>query len=110
MDRKPFGAAQVGRCVKLSLLDRSRTRAGQPEGAALTHTVERAVAAERLGYSRFWVAEHHGGAGTASGAPAVLLAAIGARAAAIRLGSGGVMLPNHQPLIVAEQFLMLAAL
>jgi luciferase family oxidoreductase group 1 len=96
--------------VRLSLLDRSRTRAGQPEGAALTHTAERAVAAERLGYSRFWVAEHHGVPGIASGAPAVLLAAIGARTAAIRLGSGGVMLPNHQPLVVAEQFLMLAAL
>jgi luciferase family oxidoreductase group 1 len=72
--------------------------------------VERAVAAERLGYSRFWVAEHHGVPGIASGAPALLLAAIGARTAAIRLGSGGVMLPNHQPLVVAEQFLMLAAL
>jgi luciferase family oxidoreductase group 1 len=96
--------------VRLSLLDRSRTRAGQPEGVALTHTVERAVAAEQLGYSRFWVAEHHGVPGIASGAPAVLLAAIGARTAAIRLGSGGVMLPNHQPLVVAEQFLMLAAL
>jgi luciferase family oxidoreductase group 1 len=96
--------------VRLSLLDRSRTRAGHPEGAALTHTVERAVAAERLGYSRFWVAEHHGVPGIASGAPAVLLAAIGAHTATIRLGSGGVMLPNHQPLVVAEQFLVLAGL
>jgi luciferase family oxidoreductase group 1 len=96
--------------VRLSLLDRSRTRTGQPESAALTHTVERAVGAERLGYFRFWVAEHHAVPGIASGAPAVLLAAIGARTAAIRLGSGGVMLPNHQPLVVAEQFLMLAAL
>src|SRR4051812_15225242 len=110
MDRKPPGASPVGWCVRLSLLDRSRTRAGQPEGAALTHTVERAVGAERLGYSRFWVAEHHGVPGIASGAPAVLLAAIGARTAAIRLGSGGVMLPNHQPFVVAEQFLMLAGL
>ncbi|RBY80763.1 MsnO8 family LLM class oxidoreductase [Blastococcus sp. TF02A-26] len=96
--------------MRLSLLDRSRTRAGSPEGAALGHTVERAVAAERLGYARFWVAEHHGVPGIASGAPAVLLAAIGARTATIRLGSGGVMLPNHQPLVVAEQFLMLAGL
>nr|WP_216653938.1 MsnO8 family LLM class oxidoreductase [Nocardioides sp. zg-DK7169] len=92
------------------MLDRSRTRAGQPEGAALTQTVERAVAAERLGYHRFWVAEHHGVPGIASGSPAVLLAAIGARTSRIRLGSGGVMLPHHQPLVVAEQFLMLAAL
>jgi luciferase family oxidoreductase group 1 len=96
--------------VRLSLLDRSRTRAGQPEGAALTHTVERAVAAERLGYHRFWAAEHHGVPGVASGAPAVLLAAVGAHTATIRLGSGGVMLPHHQPIIVAEQFLMLAGL
>lgn len=108
--RKPSGASPVGAGVRLSLLDRSRTRAGQPEGAALTHTVERAVGAEQLGYSRFWVAEHHGVPGIASGAPAVLLAAIGARTSAIRLGSGGVMLPNHQPLVVAEQFLMLAGL
>jgi luciferase family oxidoreductase group 1 len=108
--RKPPGVPPVGRCVRLSLLDRSRTRAGQPEGAALAHSVERAVGAEQLGYSRFWVAEHHGVPGIASGAPAVLLAAIGARTATIRLGSGGVMLPNHQPLVVAEQFLMLAGL
>jgi luciferase family oxidoreductase group 1 len=96
--------------VRLSLLDRSRTRAGHPEADALTHTVERATTAEELGYSRFWVAEHHGVPGIASGAPAVLLAAVGARTSRIRLGSGGVMLPNHQPLVVAEQFLMLAAL
>ena len=96
--------------MRLSLLDRSRTRAGHPEGAALRHTVERAVAADRLGYSRFWVAEHHGVPGVASGAPAVLLAAVGAHTTAIRLGSGGVMLPNHQPIVVAEQFLMLAGL
>ncbi|WP_101524807.1 MsnO8 family LLM class oxidoreductase [Nocardioides houyundeii] len=96
--------------MKLSLLDRSRTRAGEPERLALSHTVERAVAAEQLGYGRFWVAEHHGVPGIASGAPAVLLAAVGARTATIRLGSGGVMLPNHQPVVVAEQFLMLAAL
>ncbi|MGY1815726.1 MsnO8 family LLM class oxidoreductase [Blastococcus sp. SYSU D00820] len=96
--------------MRLSLLDRSRTRAGWPEAAALGHTVERAVAAERLGYERFWVAEHHGVPGIASGAPAVLLAAVGAATSTIRLGSGGVMLPNHQPLVVAEQFLMLAAL
>ena len=74
------------------------------------HTVERAVAVEGLGYHRFWVAEHHGVPGVASGAPAVLLAAVGAHTATIRLGSGGVMLPHHQPMVVAEQFLMLAGL
>lgn len=96
--------------MRLSLLDRSRTRAGFPEAAALSHSVERAVAVERLGYHRFWVAEHHGVPGVASGAPAVLLAAIGPHTSTIRLGSGGVMLPHHQPLLVAEQFLMLAGL
>ncbi|MGP5005870.1 MsnO8 family LLM class oxidoreductase [Brachybacterium tyrofermentans] len=96
--------------MRLSLLDRSRTRHGRPEGAALEHSVERAIAAESAGYERFWVAEHHTVPGIASGSPAVLLAAIGARTSRIRLGSGGVMLPNHRPLVVAEQFRMLAAL
>ncbi|MGY0386265.1 LLM class flavin-dependent oxidoreductase [Nocardioides sp. WG-D5] len=96
--------------VRLSMLDRSRTRTGYPEGAALTHTIERAVAAERLGYHRFWVAEHHAVPGIASGAPPVLIGALGAHTSTIRLGSGGVMLPHHQPLVVAEQFLMLDAL
>jgi luciferase family oxidoreductase group 1 len=96
--------------VRLSLLDRSRTRAGRPDAEALEATVARAVHAERLGYERFWVAEHHGVPGIASGTPAVLLAAIGARTSRIRIGSGGVMLPLHQPLVVAEQFLLLDAL
>lgn len=96
--------------MKLSILDRSRTRAGRPEAEGLTGSIERAVNAERLGYERFWVAEHHAVPGIASGSPPVLLAAIGARTHRIRLGSGGVMLPHHQPLVVAEQFLMLEAL
>ena len=96
--------------MRLSLLDRSRTRYGQPEAAALEHSVQRAIDVEQLGYERFWVAEHHAVPGIASGAPAVLLAAVGARTERIRLGSGGVMLPNHRPLVVAEQFRMLAAL
>ena len=96
--------------MKLSLLDRSRTRAGRPEAEGLTGSIDRAINAERLGYDRFWVAEHHAVPGIASGSPPVLLAAIGARTDRIRLGSGGVMLPHHQPLVVAEQFLMLEAL
>lgn len=83
---------------------------GRPEAEGLTGSVERAVHAEALGYERFWVAEHHAVPGIASGSPPVLLAAIGARTHHIRIGSGGVMLPNHQPLVVAEQFLMLDAL
>ncbi|PWH07633.1 LLM class flavin-dependent oxidoreductase [Brachybacterium endophyticum] len=96
--------------MRISLLDRSRTRDGRPEPVALRDSVERAVSAESQGYHRFWVAEHHGVPGIASGSPAVLLAAAGQRTTTIRLGSGGVMLPNHRPLVVAEQFLMLEGL
>ncbi|MGY1639032.1 MsnO8 family LLM class oxidoreductase [Geodermatophilus sp. SYSU D00742] len=95
---------------RLSLLDRSRTRIGEPDAAALTGTVARGVRAEQLGFDRFWVAEHHGVPGVAGAAPAVLLAAVAGRTTTIRLGSAGVMLPHHQPLVVAEQFATLSAL
>jgi luciferase family oxidoreductase group 1 len=95
--------------MQLSLLDRARTRVGEPDAAALTGAVERAVDAERLGVSRFWVAEHHGVPGIAGSAPAVLLAAVAGRTTTIRLGSAGVMLPHHQPLVVAEQFATVSA-
>ncbi|PZA19966.1 LLM class flavin-dependent oxidoreductase [Modestobacter versicolor] len=94
---------------RLSLLDRARTRSGEPDPDALAGTVERAVAAERLGYARFWVAEHHGVPGIAGSAPAVLLAAVAGRTTTVRLGSAGVMLPHHQPLVVAEQFATVSA-
>lgn len=96
--------------VKLSLLDRSRTRAGRSDAAAIDATVSRALNAEALRYHRFWVAEHHAVPGVASSSPPVLLAALGARTSRMRLGAGGVMLPLHQPLVVAEQFLLLEAL
>ncbi|WP_460681989.1 MsnO8 family LLM class oxidoreductase [Nesterenkonia populi] len=108
--RNIWCAGQVAPDVKLSLLDRSRTRVGYAEGEALHHTVERAVRAEELGYHRLWTAEHHAVPGVATGAPAVLMAAAAARTSRIRIGSGGVMLPHHQPLVVAEQFLMLEGL
>ena len=95
--------------MRLSLLDRSRTRAGEPDALALTGTVERAVRAEQLGYDRVWVAEHHGVPGVAGSAPAVLLAAVAGRTTSVRIGSAGVMLPHHQPLVVAEQFATLTA-
>ncbi|MDQ0364460.1 MsnO8 family LLM class oxidoreductase [Catenuloplanes indicus] len=94
---------------RLSLLDRSRTRTGEAEPDALRGTVTRAAHAERLGYERFWVAEHHGVPGIAGAAPAVLLAAIAGATSAIRIGSAGVMVPHHQPLVVAEQFATLSA-
>ncbi|BAL88348.1 putative luciferase-like monooxygenase [Actinoplanes missouriensis 431] len=93
----------------LSLLDRSRTRAGETETAALRGTVARASHAEQNGYDRFWVAEHHGVPGIAGAAPAVLLTAVAGATSRIRLGSAGVMLPHHQPLVVAEQFATLSA-
>ncbi|WP_309133959.1 MsnO8 family LLM class oxidoreductase [Cellulomonas sp.] len=93
----------------LSLLDRSRTRVGEDDAAALRGTVARATRAEGLGYARFWVAEHHGVPGVAGAAPAVLLAAVAGATTTIRLGSAGVMLPHHQPLVVAEQFTTLSA-
>ncbi|HEV7870143.1 MAG TPA: MsnO8 family LLM class oxidoreductase [Modestobacter sp.] len=95
--------------MRLSLLDRSRTRVGEPDAAALAGSLERAVYAEQLGFDRFWVAEHHGVPGVAGAAPAVVLAAIAGRTTTIRLGSAGVMLPHHQPLVVAEQFATLTA-
>ncbi|EKA60364.1 hypothetical protein B277_13299 [Janibacter hoylei PVAS-1] len=96
--------------IPISLLDRSRTRAGEPAARALRDTVERARRAEELGFGRIWVAEHHAVPGIASGSPPLLMAAIAARTARIRVGSGGVMLPNHRPIVVAEQAKMLAAL
>jgi len=76
----------------------------------MAESTELAVAAERLGYHRFWVAEHHGIPAVASSAPAVLVAHLAAHTTAIRVGSGGVMLPNHAPLVIAEQFATLEAL
>ncbi len=94
----------------LSVLDLSTVAEGATSGQALADTTSLAQAAEELGYTRFWVAEHHNMATVASTVPAVLLAHLGAATSRIRLGSGGVMLPNHAPLAVAEQFAMLEAL
>ncbi|MFC3500357.1 LLM class flavin-dependent oxidoreductase [Micromonospora krabiensis] len=96
--------------VPLSVLDLAPVAAGSSAGEALRHTTELARRTEELGYHRFWVAEHHNMPGIASSAPAVLLAHLAAATSTIRLGSGGVMLPNHAPLVVAEQFGTLEAL
>ncbi len=96
--------------MRVSLLDRSRTRDGESDAETITTTVERAVRADELGFHRFWTAEHHAVPGIASSAPAVLLAAIGARTSRIRLGTGGIMVPNHSPLVIAEQAMLLEAL
>jgi luciferase family oxidoreductase group 1 len=93
-----------------SVLDLSTVSAERTSAEALADTTVLAREAERLGYLRFWVAEHHNMATVASTSPAVLLAHLGASTSSIRLGSGGVMLPNHAPLVIAEQFAMLEAL
>ncbi|MGC4805872.1 LLM class flavin-dependent oxidoreductase [Micromonospora sp. DT233] len=96
--------------VPLSVLDLAPVAANGTVGEALRHTTELARRTEELGYRRFWVAEHHNMPSIASSAPAVLLAHLAAHTSTIRLGSGGVMLPNHAPLVVAEQFGTLEAL
>ncbi|MGW5370002.1 MsnO8 family LLM class oxidoreductase [Streptomyces sp. NPDC004009] len=96
--------------TRFSVLDRSRTRAGRPPAEALRDTVALAREAEGLGYHRFWVSEHHGVPGVAGSAPTVLAAAVAAATRTVRVGTGGVMLPNHQPLVVAEQFGVLESL
>lgn len=96
--------------LRLSLLDRSRTRHDEPHHVALEATLRRAERADELGFHRFWTAEHHAVPGIASGNPPLLITAAAARTRRIRLGSGGVMLPNHRPMIVAEQFAMLEAM
>ncbi|MFF0413770.1 MsnO8 family LLM class oxidoreductase [Kitasatospora sp. NPDC004745] len=96
--------------MRLSVLDRSRTRQGEEPAQALRDTVAFAQEAEQLGYHRFWVSEHHGVPGVAGSAPTVLAAAVAAATTRIRVGTGGVMLPNHRPMVVAEQFGVLASL
>ncbi|MFE2214301.1 LLM class flavin-dependent oxidoreductase [Streptomyces canus] len=96
--------------TRFSVLDRSRTREGGTNARALQDTVRLARELEGLGYHRFWVSEHHGVPGVAGSAPTVLAAAVAAATDTIRVGTGGVMLPNHQPLVVAEQFGVLESL
>jgi luciferase family oxidoreductase group 1 len=96
--------------VPLSVLDLATVGEGISSGDALRATLDLARRTEELGFTRFWVAEHHNMPGVASSSPPVLIASIAAATERIRVGSGGVMLPNHAPLVVAEQFGMLEAL
>ena len=94
----------------LSILDLAPIVAGSDAASALRHSIALARHAEALGYQRYWVAEHHNMAGIASSATAVLIGQIAAATERIRVGSGGIMLPNHAPLTIAEQFGTLATL
>ncbi|MEO6152010.1 MAG: LLM class flavin-dependent oxidoreductase [Croceibacterium sp.] len=90
--------------IPLSVLDLVPIREGGGVSQALAETGKLAATAEQAGYKRFWVAEHHATPGIAGGATAVVLAHIGHATSTIRIGSGGIMLPNHNPFVIAEQF------
>ncbi|MFD5692744.1 LLM class flavin-dependent oxidoreductase [Streptomyces rubiginosohelvolus] len=104
------GAAAGTTTVPLSVLDLVTVGQGRTATQALRTSVEIAKLTESRGFHRFWVAEHHSMPGVASSSPAVILAHIAAHTERIRLGSGGVMLPNHAPLVIAEQFGTLEAM
>ncbi|WP_238364928.1 LLM class flavin-dependent oxidoreductase [Mesobacterium pallidum] len=96
--------------IPYSLLDLSPVPEGKTTAEALQSTLELAPHAEALGYNRYWLAEHHGMVGIASAATAVLIGQVAAVTKTIRVGAGGIMLPNHAPMVVAEQFGTLAEL
>ena len=96
--------------IPLSVLDLSPVPTGSKPSQALHETIELARSAEAAGYHRFWLAEHHNIPSVASSTPEVMIAAVAAATSSIRVGSGGIMLPNHSPLKVAETFRVLAGL
>jgi luciferase family oxidoreductase group 1 len=103
-DRPESPRITMSKPLSFSVLDLAWIPQGSSPADALNHSRELAQHAERLGYHRYWVAEHHNMSGVASCATAVVLSHIGAATSTIRIGAGGVMLPNHAPLIIAEQF------
>src|SRR5471030_3232831 len=96
--------------LAISVLDLVGMRTGEGAGSAIARSVELAQHVERLGYRRYWLAEHHSIAGLACSATAVLIGHVAAATKTMRIGSGGIMLPNHAPLVVAEQFGTLEAI
>ena len=94
----------------LSVLDQSPIRSGGPPAQAIRETLELAEAGDRLGYHRYWLAEHHGSGGLAGTAPEVLIGQVAARTGRLRVGSGGVMLSHYSALKVAENFRVLETL
>lgn len=100
----------MSRKLPLSILDLAPVPSGTPAAEVLRRTVDLARLGERLGYARLWFAEHHGMPSVASAAPEILIAHVAAATTTLRIGSGGIMLPNHTPLKVAEIFRTLAAL
>src|SRR3984893_5183751 len=100
----------MGKRLAISVLDLVGMRPGEPAGSAIARSVDLARHVERLGYQRYWLAEHHSIEGLACSATPVLIGHVAGATTAIRVGSGGVMLPNHAPLVVAEQFGTLEAI
>src|SRR6266700_4925539 len=96
--------------LPLSVLDLSPVTAGSSGAASLRNSLDLARLADQLGYRRYWVAEHHNLPSIASSAPEIMIGQIAAATERIRVGSGGIMLPNHAPLMVAERFKVLEAL
>ncbi|QBE62704.1 LLM class flavin-dependent oxidoreductase [Pseudoduganella lutea] len=96
--------------IPLSILDLSPIAEGSHAGESLRNTLELAQHGERWGFNRYWLAEHHGMPGIASAATAVVIAHVAGGTKTIRVGAGGIMLPNHSPLVIAEQFGTLEAL
>jgi luciferase family oxidoreductase group 1 len=96
--------------IPLSVLDLAPITAGSDAAQSFRNTLDLAQRTERLGYRRFWLAEHHGMPGIASAATAVLIGHVASGTSSIRVGAGGIMLPNHSPLVIAEQFGTLEAL
>ena len=96
--------------IPLSVLDLSPVTTATPGSVALRNSLDLARLADQLGYKRYWVAEHHNLANIASSSPEIMIGQIASATARIRVGSGGVMLPNHAPLMVAERFKVLEAL
>ena len=93
--------------IPLSVLDLSPVPSGSTSAQALRNTIDLAQAAERWGYERYWLAEHHNTPGLASSSPEVMIGQVAAATSRIRVGSGGIMLPNHAALRIAETFRVL---
>src|ERR1700734_3913981 len=100
----------MGKKLAVSVLDLVGMRPGEPAGSAIARSVDLAQHVEGWGYTRYWLAEHHSLAGLAASATSLLIGHVANATKTIRVGSGGIMLPNHAPLVVAEQFGTLEAL
>src|SRR5205814_3096673 len=103
-DLSPASTIQSWTMVRLSVLDLAPNVVGASAADAFRNTLDLARHAERWGFTRYWLAEHHNMPGVASAATSVVIGYVAAGTSAIRVGAGGVMLPNHSPLVVAEQF------